>query len=254
MKSVVLRSLTCWGLFESSAQAAGLNIYASLSESFCGTQMYAPIFGALWGLLLLLVVGLLYRSAVDKSITVEQFDPSGRVSLAEGVDLTMDFLYQLTKDNCGKNFIQFLPFISGLFLFILMCNLSGLVPGFVPATENFSINLAMGCLAFVVYNFAGIREHGVKYIQQFSGPMLVLAPLFLCIETISHSVRPLSLAFRLLANIFCDHLIVGVFSSIVPLVVPAVFLFFGLLVAVVQSFVFALLTAIYISMAISHDH
>ena len=82
----------------------------------------------------------------------------------------------------------------------------------------------------------------------------MLAPLFLVLELISHVARPLSLAFRLTANIFGDHMLLSVFSGLAPLVVPVFFLFFGILVAFIQSFVFTMLTGIYISMAISHDH
>ncbi len=114
--------------------------------------------------------------------------------------------------------------------------------------------MAMGIFAFLVYNVAGIKEHGVSYVKQFMGPFLVLAPLFIVLESISHAARPLSLSFRLTANIFGDHLLLGVFAGMVPLIVPALLLFFGLLVAFIQSFVFTVLTGIYINLAISHDH
>jgi F-type H+-transporting ATPase subunit a len=109
---------------------------------------------------------------------------------------------------------------------------------------------------FFLYNFAGFREHGVSYINQFLGPFLLLAPLILAIEVISHCIRPISLALRLYANIFGDHLLVGIFSSltVTSLGFPALLLLFGLLVAFIQSLVFTLLTSIYISMAESHDH
>lgn len=247
-------SLALGFVMAGTGQAAGLNLYAGISDNILKTKIFSPVFASLAGLLILCFVGLQYRSSVEKCQASGELAPSGKASLKEFVDSVMDFLYQLTSENGGKNFLQFFPLLATLFLYILACNLSGLVPGLPPATENFSINLAMGIIAFVAYNWAGIKEHGGSYISQFTGPLLALAPLFLVIEVISHSVRPLSLAFRLLANIFCDHLIVGVFSTIVPLFIPALFLFFGLLVAVVQSFVFALLTAIYINMAISHDH
>ena len=112
----------------------------------------------------------------------------------------------------------------------------------------------MGLIVFVCYNWAGIREHGFAYIKQFLGPVAFIAPLLLPIEMISHASRPLSLALRLYANIFGDHLVVGIFSQLTYLVVPSLLMFFGLLVAVIQSFIFVLLTCIYISMAKSHDH
>ena len=198
-----------------------------------------------------LVLGLLFKSSVEKS---QDGVPSEKISIGNFVELMMDFIYGLTKEHCGKNYRNFLPLMGGLFVFILVSNLSGLIPGLPPTTENFNTNLAMGLIAFLCYNYAGIKEHGASYIKQFTGPFLVLAPLFLVIEMVSHAVRPLSLAFRLLANIFCDHLLLGVFSGLVPLLIPTLFLFFGLLVSMIQSFVFTLLTGIYINMAVSHDH
>ena len=88
------------------------------------------------------------------------------------------------------------------------------------------------------------------------GPVVLIAPLFFAIEMVSHASRPLSLSVRLMGNIFADHTLVGVFTSlsVTQFLFPSVLMFFGLMVAVVQSFVFTLLTGIYIQLAISHDH
>ncbi|MFK7823802.1 MAG: F0F1 ATP synthase subunit A [Oligoflexales bacterium] len=213
---------------------------------------YTAVLASILTLSLCAIIGIYFKSSVEK--TMNDVIPSAKISLRSFVEMAMDFLYSLTKEHCGQRYRKFLPLMAGLFLFILVSNLSGLIPGLPPTTENFNTNLAMGLIVFFWYNYAGIKEHGASYIKQFTGPFLVLALLFLPIELISHSVRPLSLAFRLLANIFCDHLLLGVFSGLVPLVIPTLFLFFGLLVAFVQSFVFVLLTGIYVNMAISHDH
>ena len=113
-----------------------------------------------------------------------------------------------------------------------------------------SVNIS----AFVGYNFYGFKEHGIGYIKQFMGPLLWLAPLMLPIELISHFIRPLSLGLRLQANMMGDHIVLGIFTELVPLFVPVIFYGLGLFVCVVQAFVFTLLTMIYVSMAISHDH
>lgn len=239
-------------LVASDGVAHFINFYELISENVFAGLVDTSVLAALFSLMLLIFIGkkfTAYAGRIDETPC-----PESNVSLGGFVDVIMDFVYGLTKENCGKNYRRFLPLMAGLFFYILVSNLSGLIPGFPPTTENFNTNLSMGFVAFLCYNYAGIKEHGASYIHQFTGPFLVLAPLFLCIELISHSVRPLSLAFRLLANIFCDHLLLGVFSGLVPLVVPSLFLLFGLLVAVVQSFVFTLLTGIYVNMAISHDH
>ena len=180
--------------------------------------------------------------------------PSGKVGPVLLVGALMGFLDNLSTDLFAKEKHRYLGFVATLFLLLLVSNLSGLMPGLPPATENFAMNLGVGLLAFGVYNYAGVRAHGRSYIKQFMGPLVVLAPLFLVLELISHAARPLSLAFRLTANIFGDHMLLSVFSGLAPLVVPVFFLFFGILVAFIQSFVFTMLTGIYISMAISHDH
>ena len=229
-----------------------INFYSIFTELIGWTEDYSSIIGSLFTLLVCTIVGYSFKKSIEKN--GKNLAPSDRVSIRNFIEAGMDFLYNLTKEHCGDRYRAFLPLMCGLFFFILVSNLSGLVPGLPPTTENFNTNLALGLVAFLCYNYAGIKEHGISYIKQFTGPFLVLAPLFLGIELVSHAVRPLSLAFRLLANIFCDHLLLGVFSGLVPLVVPAVFLLFGLLVAFIQSFVFTLLTGIYVNMAISHDH
>lgn len=228
-----------------------INYYQMIAEKFGFPQESISILASLFTFLLCLIVGLCFRRAIERS---SDEVPSSQVSLRNFVEMVMDLIYSLSKEHCGLHYRNFLPLMSGLFIFILISNLSGLVPGLPPATEDFNMNLAMGIIVFFCYHYAGLKEHGGAYIKQFTGPFLLLAPLFLMIEMISHGVRPLSLAFRLLANIFCDHLLLGVFSGLIPLLVPTLFLFFGLLVAIIQSFVFTLLTGIYINMAVSHDH
>jgi len=241
-----------------SSQALGaeeiphfINYYAILADKLGLQGEQTALLASSFTLIVCLVLGLMFKSSVEGSSDVV---PSAKISIRNFIEMIMDFVYGLTKEHCGAGYRNFLPLMGGLFVFILVSNLSGLIPGLPPTTETFNTNLAMGLIAFLCYNYAGIKEHGPAYIKQFTGPFLALAPLFLVIELVSHSVRPLSLAFRLLANIFCDHLLLGVFSGLAPLFIPTLFLFFGLLVAVIQSFVFTLLTGIYVNMAVSHDH
>lgn len=213
---------------------------------------WVPTLGSLVILGVIVVMGLRYRSQV--AMAGDDVTPDGRFGLRYLIDTVMDTGYQLTKENCGELFNKLLPFMCGLLFFILIANLSGLVPGFPAPTATIDMNLAMGLSVFIVYNAAGIKEHGSGYIKHFLGPVWWIAPLFFVIELISHGSRPLSLSIRLLGNLFGDHTLLGVFTGLTYVVFPALLMFFGLLVAVVQSFVFTLLTGIYISMAISHDH
>ena len=105
-----------------------------------------------------------------------------------------------------------------------------------------------------VAEFVGLRKHGFGYIKHFLGPVWWLAPVFLVLEIPLHLARVLTLSVRLLANMFADHTIVGVWLSMVPLVIPAIFMGLGLVVAILQAFVFALLTMIYIGLALDEAH
>ncbi len=139
----------------------------------------------------------------------------------------------------------------------------GLVPGFGGATSDVNTTTAWAIISFCAYNYVGIRKHGWGYVKQFMGPALFdlklggrifhvrpLVPLFLPLEIVLHLVRILTLSVRLLANMFADHTVVAVFITMVPIAIPAVFMALGLLVAILQGFVFSLLTMIYISLAL----
>ena len=122
--------------------------------------------------------------------------------------------------------------------------------------QNLNTTLALGIFTFLYFNYQGIKAVGiVNYLKHFAGPMPALALLIFPIEIISISVRPLSLALRLRGNMDGDHLILGIFSDLVPYLVPIPFYGMGLFVSFLQAFVFTLLTMIYIGMATAHhDH
>ncbi|MBP6218172.1 MAG: F0F1 ATP synthase subunit A [Oligoflexales bacterium] len=231
-----------------------LDYYHVLTNYLGFDEAYSPILSSVLTLVITIVLGYLYKKSTENKLQSGDLSPSDHLGLPAFMETIMSFLHGLSKEQCGKDYASFLPFLSGLFVFILFNNLTGLVPGFPPSTESFSANLVIGASVFLVYNYAGMREHKLSYAKQFMGPFLILAPLFIVLELISHAARPLSLSFRLTANIFGDHLLLGVFSAMTPLLVPSFLLFFGLLVACVQSFVFTMLSGIYIHMAISHDH
>ena len=237
-----------------SGGESGFDGYQFLANALHIEHAFVPAFSAVLSVPCLFALGFFYKKKASGFVITKSLQPKNKMSLFTALDLCLDFLYGITKDTCGDGFLKFLPLLSTLFFSVFLSNVSGLVPGFSPSTGNFSMNLSLGILVFLSYNWAGVQEHGIGYAKQFMGPFVLMAPLFICLELVSHCARPLSLAFRLTANIFGDHLILSVFSGLVPLLVPVFLMFFGLLVACVQSFVFTLLTGIYISMAVSHDH
>jgi F-type H+-transporting ATPase subunit a len=117
------------------------------------------------------------------------------------------------------------------------------------------VPLGIALVTFCYYNMMGFKAHGVLgYLKQFVGPMPLMAPLMIPIEIISHCSRLLSLTVRLYANMFAGEQVTLVFLGLVPLVVPAVFMGLHMFVSFLQAFVFALLTMIYVSGAVSHEH
>jgi F-type H+-transporting ATPase subunit a len=150
---------------------------------------------------------------------------------------------------------RYVPLLGSFFAFILLANCLGLVPGFAPPTYTFNVTFALGCVAFGAYHAYGIMEQGAgNYLKHFFGPVLVIAPLMLVIELFSHAFRPVSLGVRLYANMFADHTVIEIFTGLTKVVIPVAFYLLGFFVCVVQAFVFTMLSAIYISGAVTHAH
>ena len=183
-------------------------------------------------------------------------EPSGKANFTNFteviVSVILNFLCGIIRHGVGGRFI--LPLLGTYGLFILLLNLIGLVPGFNPPTDQFNVTIAFALIIFLTTHFLGISQHGVGYIKQFLGPMPLLAPLMLPIEIVSHCVRPLSLSIRLFGNMTGDHKVVLIFTSILAVGLPIPFMGLGILVSVLQAFVFVLLSAIYFELAMSEAH
>lgn len=176
-------------------------------------------------------------------------------------EILAEKLYGLCEQVMGEHEAKiYYPMIGTLFCFIFFSNLIGAIPGFTPPTENLNTTLAFGVFVFIYYNIQGIRANGVLgHVKHFFGPTLTwslcwLAPLMFVIEIVSHVFRPISLGLRLRGNIMGDHVVHGVFSALVPIGLPVIFLGLGVFVAFIQAFVFSLMTMVYISLSTAHDH
>lgn len=180
--------------------------------------------------------------------------PEERLTLRNICEILVEYLADLADDVIGHEGRKYVPLVGSLFLFILCSNLMGLIPGFIPPTMNISTNAACAITAFIAYNYYGFKEHGAKYLNQFVGPFLPIAIVFLPAEIFSQVFRPVTLSLRLFANMFADHQVIGAFERLIPVLVPVPFIFLGLFVAILQAFVFTLLTMVYISLAVSHEH
>lgn len=181
--------------------------------------------------------------------------PDEKLTIRNFFEIVAEKLYGLAESVMGKHGAEkYFPVVGALFIFIFVSNLIGIIPGFLPPTDNLNTTFALGLFVFLYYNYVGLRENGLAYLKHFAGPILWLAPLMLIVEIASHVFRPISLGLRLRGNIMGDHVVLGIFNNLLPYAVPAIFYGIGLFVALVQAFVFCLMTMVYISLSASHDH
>jgi F-type H+-transporting ATPase subunit a len=208
-----------------------------------------PITNALSDELFCCIVLLLFFVAVRLTLSVEK--PGVIQMTAEAV---YNFVDEQGESIIGHGREKYMPYAGAILLFVLACNLLGLLPGIATPTSSPEVPLGIAVLTFVLYNSVGLIANGpVKYAKHFMGPVWWMAPFMLPLEIVSHLARILSLTTRLYANMFASDLLTAVFFSIFPIGVPIAFLALHLGVAVIQSYVFMLLTMIYLSGALAHD-
>jgi F-type H+-transporting ATPase subunit a len=183
-------------------------------------------------------------------------------SLCEGM---YDFVSNLLKENVGNEGRKFFPFVFSLFMFILFCNLFGLLPGAFTVTSHIIVTAAMAIFVFVGVTIVGIILHGFKFFTYFvpQGAPLWLVPIMIPIEILSYFIRPLSLSVRLFANMVAGHVMLaviggfvfamGVWFGWIPLAFVTVLFGLELLIACLQAYVFTILTCIYLHDAV-HLH
>jgi F-type H+-transporting ATPase subunit a len=181
------------------------------------------------------------------------------------VEITYDFFESQTSDLFGEETGRWLPFIFGLFYFILVCNLLAMVPNVYPITANINVTVTLAVLVFFVYHLAGIRKNGLlNYLRSFlpKGMPIYIMPLLVPIELMSHLARPFSLAVRLFANMTAGHIVTftmlslifvlnNIWLAAVPLVGRLAVGLFEVFIAFIQAYVFAYLAALYIGLALS---
>ena len=198
----------------------------------------------------LVVCFLLFFFLVLRSrLSVES--PGGLQHMFEGLH---GFVEGQSRDVIGHHSERFTPFLLSLGLFILIGNLFGIVPGLESPTASPVVPLGCAICAFFYYQYQGFRASGVGYLKHFLGPMWWLSPLTLPLEIISHLARVMSLTIRLYANMFAGDLVTLVFFSLIPVLLPIVFLGLHIFVALLQAYIFVLLTTVYLAGAVATDH
>jgi F-type H+-transporting ATPase subunit a len=170
-------------------------------------------------------------------------------------ELCYGFLREQAEEQVGHDAKHYLPFFGTIFFYILFCNLIGVIPGFESPTMIPSVPAGCALAAFFYYNIVGIQANGIlKYLGHFVGPMPALAFLMIPIELVSHLARPLSLTIRLFANMYAGEQVTIVFLRLTFLVVPVAFMGLHIFVSFLQAYIFTLLTMMYVSGAVAHEH
>ena len=199
-----------------------------------------------WFVMVLLILGalLLIRG-------IRLVPKKGQSALEVIIGGLEDFMVEIT----GPEGRAFFPFIATIFLYILISNLLGLVPGFFSPTANYNTTLSLAICTFVLTHIIGIKYHGMKYVRHFLGPVWPLAPLMLIIELIGHFARIMSLSIRLFGNIFGKEKVLGILFGLAGFALaPLPILFLGILVSFIQALVFMLLSIVYFAGAMEEAH
>jgi F-type H+-transporting ATPase subunit a len=170
-------------------------------------------------------------------------------------ELVYEFVHSQTEDMVGHVGERYLAFFGALFVFILISNLIGVIPGFESPTMYPYVPAGCAVATFLYYNFVGIQANGlIKHLGHFVGPIWWLAPLMIPIEIVSNLARPLSLTLRLYANMYAGEQVTSVFVSLTKLIIPVLFMGLHIFVALLQAYIFMLLTMIYVSGAVAEEH
>ena len=208
----------------------------------------------LWmGITVLAIIALLVLGTRGRAIV-----PSRSQSVAESIYV---FVYKMLEDIAGKEGLKYFPYIFTLFIFILVANILGLIPGAFTTTSHIAVTAFMAMAVFLTVTLIGFYKNGIGFLGLFwiSSAPLVLRPILAIIEIISYFVRPISHSIRLAGNMMAGHAVIKVFAgfagalgvfSVFPIV--AIMAVYGLemLVVCIQAYVFAILTCVYLNDAL----
>jgi F-type H+-transporting ATPase subunit a len=175
----------------------------------------------------------------------------------QSFEVGVEAIRGLLKDLVGPHGLKYFPVVATFATLILLSNLWGLLPGMVSPTANFNVTLALGLTSFLYYNYIGIKENGfLGHVKHLMGPVPAIAFMMLPIELISNLARILSLSMRLFGNIYGEEQVSDTISKLVPFIAPAMLMVFSLFTSVLQTFIFIVLSMVYIG-EVSHgdqDH
>lgn len=236
----------------------------SISAASLKAEQWSPVFASAFAVLILAAIAVFsgFSSMKPEEMSDEEILPPKKFGLKAFLELCWSVVSSTLESTIGeKNWIRFVGVLGGTFFVLIISNLSGVLPGFSPATASMSFTFAAAIAIFAYFNYYGLKEAGFSYIKHLAGPVLWMAPLMFLIEFISLLSRPISLSLRIFGNISGDHFVFAIFSGLmkdlyIPFIpIPAIFLGFGTFVACLQAFIFMTLSAVYIKLALeSKDH
>jgi len=209
----------------------------------------APISNSFAMELLVFTILLLLFFLLRSRLSVDS--PGGLQHVFESVE---GFVQGQSEEIIGHHSEGYTAFLATLCFFILLCNLIGVIPGFESPTAVPIVPLGCALCSFVYYQTQGFKHAGIAYLKHFAGPMPALAPLMIPIELISHLARVLSLTIRLFANMYAGDMVTLVFISLIPIGIPIIFLGLHIAVSLLQTYIFILLTTVYLQGAVSEEH
>ena len=223
----------------------------AIGYQFANPEAPIPNYMVMIGLITITItaIGLIIRSR----LSVEN-PGKFQILLEDGVRAVIGLL----EEWIGPSGARFLPLIATLGLFILMGNYMGLVPGLMAPTSSINVTLGCAITIWVYYHYQGIKAQGIgAYLKHFAAPPgapLLLAPIMLPIEIISHFSRVMSLSLRLFGNVFGEELVIAILFSIIPFLIPLPMMILGLVTGGLQAFIFMLLSIIYLQGAVAVEH
>jgi F-type H+-transporting ATPase subunit a len=206
--------------------------------------------------LVLIVLALVVRSRLS-------MENPGK--LQHVMEVLVEFVRSTAEEVIGHGADRYVPMLGTLFIFVLACNLLSLLPGQGVPVPAYGIEVSptgykqatLGCAVavFLYYNYQGFRQHGILgYLKHFCGPILAMAIIMFPIEIISNAGRMLSLSVRLYANMLVGGLLEKVFGGLMPVLVPVIFMALHVFVSLLQAYIFMLLPAVYLGLAVGEEH
>jgi len=225
--------------------------FGEIDISFTNASLFMALSAI--SILLILFAGSKNRSLVPSKIQLI-------------TEMSYTFVAKMISETAGSKAKPFFPFIFCLFMFVLFCNMIGMLPYSFTVTSHIIVTFVLAAIVFVGVTVIGFIKHGIRYIKIFvpSGVPILLLPLIIVIEIISYLSRPVSLSVRLFANMMAGHTMLKVFGGFVislgllggwlPLSFSVALTGLEILVAFLQAYVFAILTCIYLNDALNLHH